>query len=128
MIKGLSRNLAILSDNLKSKIQNRKLVGIVALAVILAICEARAEAQQPTKVPRISAMITAEPGLELLRQGLRERGYVEGKNIEIVHRYIQENTDRMPSLVAELLEHKVDVLIVTSPTAIRAAQPFGEAR
>ena len=61
-------------------------------------------------------------GLELLRQALRERGYVEGKNLEIVHRYVQGNTDRMPSLVAELLEHKVDVLIVTSPTAIRAAQ------
>ena len=90
-------------------------------AMLFALCFA-AEAQQLTKVARIGAMVTAEPGLEQLRQGLRERGYVEGKNIEIVHRYIQENTDRMPSLVAELLEHKVDVLIVTSPTAIRAAK------
>jgi putative tryptophan/tyrosine transport system substrate-binding protein len=90
-------------------------------AFFFALCFA-AEAQQPTKVARIGAMVTAEPGLELLRQGLRERGYVEGKNIEIVHRYIQGNTDRMPSLVAELLEHKIDVLVVTSPTAIRAAQ------
>jgi putative ABC transport system substrate-binding protein len=67
-------------------------------------------------------MVTAERGLEELRQGLRDRGYIEGKNIEIVHRYIQGNTDRMPSLVAELLEHKVDVLILASPTAIRAAK------
>ena len=67
-------------------------------------------------------MVTAERGLEELRQGLRERGYVEGKNIEIVHRYVQGNTDRMPSLVAELLEHRVDVLIVSNTTAIRAAQ------
>ena len=45
------------SDNWKSKIQNRKLVGIVALAVILAICGARAEAQQPRKVARIGLSI-----------------------------------------------------------------------
>ena len=67
-------------------------------------------------------MVTAERGLEELRQGLRERGYVEGKNIELIHRYIQGNTDRMPTLVAELLERKVDVLILGSPTAIRAAK------
>jgi putative ABC transport system substrate-binding protein len=79
-------------------------------------------AQNPAKVPRIGVMVTDERGLELLRQGLRERGYVEGKNVEIVHRYVQGNTDRMPSLVAELLEPKVDVLILGSPTAIRAAK------
>ena len=81
-----------------------------------------ADAQNPAKMPRLGVMVTAERGLEELRQGLRERGYVEGKNIEIVHRYAQGNTDRMPSLVAELLEHKVDVLILASPTAIRAAK------
>src|SRR4030095_8016028 len=71
------------------------------------------EAQQPAKVPRIGVMVTDERGLEELRQGLRQHGYVEGKNIELVHRYIQGNTDRMPTLVAELLEHKVDVLILS---------------
>jgi putative ABC transport system substrate-binding protein len=81
-----------------------------------------AQAQQPSKIPRIGFMVTAERGLEELRQGLRERGYVEGKNIEIVHRYALGNTDRMPKLVAELLESKVDVLIVSGTTAIRAAQ------
>jgi putative ABC transport system substrate-binding protein len=90
-------------------------------ALLLALCTS-AEAQQPTKVPRLGVMVTAERGFELLREGLRERGYIEGKNIEIVHRYVQGNTDRMPSLVGELLEHNVDVLIVTNPTAIRAAQ------
>jgi putative ABC transport system substrate-binding protein len=109
-------------NNLKSKIQNRKLVGTIAVSVTFALCGAVAEAQQPAKMPRIGVMVTAERGLEELRQGLRERGYVEGKNIELVHRYIQGNTDRMPSLVAELLEHKVDVLILASPTAIRAAK------
>ena len=92
------------------------------LATFYLATVSRADAQQPAKMPRIGVMVTAERGLEELRQGLRERGYVEGKNIEIVHRYAQGNTDRMPTLVAELLEHKVDVLILSSPTAIRAAK------
>ncbi|HXV82105.1 MAG TPA: ABC transporter substrate-binding protein [Candidatus Binatia bacterium] len=90
-------------------------------AALFGFCFA-AQAQNPAKVSRIGVMVTGERGLELLRQGLRERGYVEGKNIAIVHRYIQGNTDRMPSLVAEILQHKVDVLVVSSTTAIRAAQ------
>ena len=49
-----------LSDNLKSKIQNRKWAGIVALAVILAICGARAEAQQPTKFEFLVNLKTAK--------------------------------------------------------------------
>jgi putative ABC transport system substrate-binding protein len=128
--KSWPRVLNSFSDNLKSKtcteprrsIQNRKSAGLVALVVAFAMCGAVVEAQQPAKIPRIGVMVTAERGFELLRQGLRERGYVEGKNIELVHRYVQGNTDRMPSLVAELLEHKVDVLIVSNTTAIRAAQ------
>ena len=90
-------------------------------AIVLALC-LPVEAQQPAKAPRIGVMVTGERGLELLRQGLRERGYVEGKNIAIVHRYVQGNTDRMPSLIAEVLQQKVDVLIVSNTTAIRAAQ------
>jgi putative ABC transport system substrate-binding protein len=120
--KSCPRILNACSANLKSKIQNRKSVWIVALVVAFAMCGAVVEAQQPAKMPRIGVMVTAERGFELLRQGLRERGYVEGKNIEIVHRYVQGNTDRMPSLVAELLEHRPDVLIVSNTTAIRAAQ------
>ena len=90
-------------------------------AILFALC-LPVEAQQPAKAPRIGVMVTGERGLELLRQGLRERGYVEGKNIAIVHRYVQGNTDRMPSLIAEVLQQKVDVLIVSNTTAIRAAQ------
>src|SRR5258707_13954388 len=76
------------SDNWKSKIQNRKLVGIVALAVILAICGARGEAQQPRKIPLIgylanASLSAASARTKAFRHGLRELGYVEGKNIVI---------------------------------------------
>jgi putative tryptophan/tyrosine transport system substrate-binding protein len=118
------------SASLKSAIRNLNfaiLLNPLRFALILVgpmlftLCTS-AEAQNPAKIPRIGVMVTGERGLELLQQGLRERGYVEGKNITIVHRYVERNTDRVPSLVAEILQDKVDVLIVASPTAIRAAQ------
>jgi putative ABC transport system substrate-binding protein len=77
---------------------------------------------QQRKVSRVGVMVTGERGLNLLRQGLRERGYVDGENLEIVYRSVQGNTDRMPSVVAGILGTKVDVLVVSNTTAIRAAQ------
>ena len=76
------------SDNRKSKIQNRKWVGIFALVVILAICGARAEAQQPARIPRIGILIAPSASsfsarVEAFRQRLRELGYVEGKTLSL---------------------------------------------
>jgi putative tryptophan/tyrosine transport system substrate-binding protein len=56
------------------------------------------------------------------RQGLRELGYVEGENILIEYRYLEGKRDRIPSLVAELVQLKVDVLVASTPPAIRAAK------
>ena len=77
---------------------------------------------QQRKVPRVGVMVTAERGVNMFRSGLRERGYVEGENIEIVHRLVRTNTDRMPAVVSEILGNHVDVLVVSNTTAIRAAQ------
>src|SRR5262245_18502288 len=115
------------SDNRQSKIQNRKLVGIVALAVILAICGARAEAQQPKKVPRIGILHGASASsvaarTEAFRQGLRELGYVEGKHIIIEWRYAEGTPDRLPGLAAELVGLKVDIIVTTGPIVTRAAK------
>jgi hypothetical protein len=54
-------------ENSKSKIQNRKLVGIVALVVTFAMCEAVAQAQQPKKVPRIGYLSSSDPATEAAR-------------------------------------------------------------
>ena len=72
--------------NRKSKIQNRKLAGIVALIITLALCGAVVDAQQPKKIPRIGYLSTTDPNTESsraegIRLALRERGYVEGQNI-----------------------------------------------
>jgi putative ABC transport system substrate-binding protein len=86
-----------------------------------------AGAQQQTKVPRIGILVSAgDPGqsqiAEAFRKGLREVGYIEGKNILIEYRYGQGKLDRIPSLITELVQAKVDVLVVSSLVGIRAAK------
>ncbi len=117
------------SDNLKSQIQNPKSIALVAVAVAFAMCGTVVEAQQPVKIPRIgyiSGTGTASnqgPYVEALRHGLRDLGYVEGKNFAIEFRGAEGKPDRMPSLVTELVQLKVDVLVVpTAAGAIRVAK------
>jgi len=62
------------------------------------------------------------PRVEAFRQGLRDLGYVEGKNIIVEYRYIEGNLDRSPGLVAELIQSKVDVLVTTFLPGTRAAR------
>jgi putative tryptophan/tyrosine transport system substrate-binding protein len=87
-----------------------------------------AEAQPQAKIPRIGYVSgggnTSNPGpyVEALRQGLRDLGYVEGKNFAIEYRGAQGEPDRMPSLVTELVQVKVDVLVVPTAGAVRAAK------
>src|SRR5262249_9738932 len=91
-------------------------------AMLFALCFP-AEAQQPKKVPRIDFTVNnSGTQVETFRRGLRDLGYVEGKNILIEYRYIEGDKDRIPSLVAELLQLNVDILVATSPPTIRAAK------
>ncbi len=62
------------------------------------------------------------PFFEAFRQGLRDQGYTEGKNILVEHRYVEGRVDRIPSIVAELLQLKVDALVLGQLQAIRAAK------
>jgi putative ABC transport system substrate-binding protein len=120
----LSAILWFRSDNRKSAIENRKWVGIVAIVVTFATCGAVAQAEQPKKVPRIGflcAMNGPSPHTEGFLQGLRELGYIEGKNINIEYRFTRGRVDPFPKLAAELVRLKLDVIIVASPQAIRPA-------
>jgi putative ABC transport system substrate-binding protein len=86
-----------------------------------------AEAQQPGKISRIGFLITSSPSaiaprMEAFRQGLRELGYAEGKNIVIERRHAEGKFDRLPALAAELVSLKVDVIVTSGPTATRPAK------
>ena len=92
--------------------------------MLFALC-VTAQAQQPKKVPRVGFLLPllAFPGrIEVFRQGLRDLGYVEGKNIVIEWRIADGNHDRERSLAAELVRLKVDVIVTGGSTATRAAK------
>ena len=104
---------------------NKRKLGSFASSVMLIALGFPAEAQQPGKVPHIGILTTFSPSviaarIEGFRQGLRELGYVEGKNIVIEWRSTDGNNDRLPSLAAELVGLKVDVLVSPGPTSTRA--------
>jgi putative ABC transport system substrate-binding protein len=100
------------------------------LAVILFAPATLTEAQQAGKIARVGfvqarvapAVTTSDPLADAFRRGLTELGYVEGKNIVIEHRYAEGIASRIPVLVAELVQLKVDVLVAPSISAIRAAK------
>ncbi len=97
------------------------LVGAVLLAVALL-----AEAQQPKKVSRIGFLAATPSGssdrTETFRQGLRELGYVEGKNIVIEYRRAEGQFERLPDLAAELVHLKVDVIVASGAASTRRAK------
>ena len=99
---------------------------IVVAAVMLTVAMV-ANAQQPTKVPRIGYLSSDSPStiavrIEAFRQGLRELGNVEGKDIVIEWRFAKGKADRLPGLAAELVGLKVEVIVTSGPAATRAAK------
>src|SRR5918999_6085547 len=87
------------------------------------------EAQQAGKLPRIGFLqlrvpptaANPDPLADAFRQSLRDLGYIDGKNIDIEHRYAHGRSDLLPNLVAEFLQVQVDVIVVASIQAIRVA-------
>ena len=97
------------------------------LATVLLTTVSLVEAQQATKISRIGFLIGTAPSAvvartEAFRQGLRELGYIEGKNIVIEWRYAEAKLDRLPALAAELVRIKVSVIVAGGPTPTRAAK------
>jgi ABC-type uncharacterized transport system substrate-binding protein len=102
------------------------LLSILLVVVLLAVAVI-AEAQQPTKVARIGYLNVASSSsyasrTEAFRQGLRDLGYVEGKNIVIEYRYAEGKQERLPALAAEQVRLKVDVFVTANPGSTRAAK------
>jgi putative ABC transport system substrate-binding protein len=102
----------------------KRTAAIVVISALLLAGGFPAEAQQPKKVARIGFISGGGPQarLETFRQALRDLGYIEGKNILVEYRDIAGKRDQIPSLVTDLVQLKVDVLVVGAQPAIRAAK------
>ena len=119
------RVLCSCSGNAKSEIRNPK--SLVFLCALLFVLSVSGEAQQAKKVPRIGYLSPFSPSAasfrtEPFRQGLRELGYVEEKNIIIEYRYAEGKLDRLPALAAELVRLKVDVIVTGGSPVTRSAR------
>ncbi len=104
-----------------------KLVIGLALCALLFALNVPTEAQQPTKIPRIGYLSATSPSTspgrhEAFLQGLRELEYVDGKNIVIEYRWAEGKLERLPALAAELVRHKVDIIVTAGPIPTRAAK------
>ena len=104
-----------------------KIFQIRFFALAFVFGTAVAQSQQPTKIPRIGFLLATSPSAnaarnEAFRQGLRELGYVEGKNIVIEWRYAEEKPDRLLAFAAELVRLKVDIIVTGGASSTRAAK------
>jgi putative ABC transport system substrate-binding protein len=100
---------------------------VYILAAVLLTTLDRAHAQQQAKVPRIgyvtpTAADPTSPRIKAFQQGLRELGYIEGKNIIVEYRFAEGNPERFPDLVAELVGLKLDIIVVQNSALARAAK------
>jgi len=106
---------------------NRKWLGLLAIAFVLGVTGAMAQAQQTAKVPRIGFLGNSTAALEAnlvgpFRDGLRDLGYIEGQNIVIEYRWAEGKYERFPALIAELIASKVDVIVAAGTPATQAYQ------
>ena len=102
-------------------------VFICSLLTVFLLTVSLAQAQQTKRVPQIgyldNASLSAMAGrIEAFRQGLRELGYVDGRNIVIEYRSAEGKVDRLPGLAAELVRLKVDVIVTGGPAVNRDAK------
>ena len=105
---------------------NVKTICLASCVLLLALLCRPVEAQR-SKIPRVGILITSStaaiaPRMEAFQRGLRELGYVEGKNIIIEPRYAEGKSEQLRALAADLVSLKVDVIVTSGPTATRPAK------
>ena len=122
-----SEHSVVKSTNPIEKRVIRQVVVFICLLLSVFLRVVSAEPQQPAKAPRIGYLIGVSPSpyaarTEAFRQGLRELGYVEGKNIIIEWRYGDGNLDHLPALAAELVRLKIDIIVTAASGPIGVAK------
>jgi putative tryptophan/tyrosine transport system substrate-binding protein len=105
----------------RNKNHEKKMFPIALTALLLGL----SFSAQAQRIPRVGILFVGgqdQPHLESFKQGMRERGYTEGKNVIFEYRYAEGNYDRLPELVADLVQKKVDVIVTTSSLSAQAAR------
>ena len=129
MVKPIS-DLRLLISGLCALLFARCFLGAFVFALcslLFAPCSSAQAQQQTKKFFRIGLLLPVSPSavsdrIETFRRGLRELGYVEGKNIVIEYRYREEKIDRLPTLAAELVREKVEVIVTVGTDPTQAAR------
>jgi putative tryptophan/tyrosine transport system substrate-binding protein len=104
-----------------------KLATLITAIFLLVATPVAVESQEPTRVWRLGFLgagshAAGDPRVEALRQGLRELGYVEGRNLAIEFRWAGGDPNRLPSLATELVQLKVDAIVAQGTQATAAAR------
>ena len=99
-------------------------VSFLSCLLLTVFLPAASRAQQPASVPRIGFLSATSPTIiatrvEAFRQGLRELGYVESKNILTEYRFAEGKVDRLRKFAAEFVGRKMDVIVTAGPTVTR---------
>jgi putative ABC transport system substrate-binding protein len=112
-------------DKDREKDMKKKITVLTVCAMLFALSYS-ASAQQPKKVARMGVLSSGSRGLlpafDPFWQGLRDLGYVEGKNIAVEYRFAEGKPERLPDLAAELVRLKVDVIFTINTPASQAAK------
>jgi putative tryptophan/tyrosine transport system substrate-binding protein len=100
------------------------LITVIVLLLAFLVAPPASEAEEPGKIARIGMLgpAPADPFVEAFKQGLRELGYVEGRNINIEYRWTEGRNERLSGLAADLVRLKVDVIVASSQAAVAAKQ------
>ncbi|MDZ4345883.1 MAG: ABC transporter substrate binding protein, partial [Candidatus Binatia bacterium] len=102
-----------------------KVIGFALCALLFALVNGSAPARAADKIPRVGILFIGgkdQPHLESFKQGLRELGYTEGKNITLVYRYAEGKQERLADLAAELIGEKIDVMVTTAAISALAVR------
>ncbi len=105
----------------------RALTGLAGLTLGLLAAPLAGEAQSPSRVPRIGVIATGSPAtsapsFDAFREGLGERGLVDGRTVLIEYRWAEGRAERFPAFAAELVGLKVDLILASSTPAALAAK------
>jgi len=125
-MKVISSQSVVGSKKVQAKTMNGKIL-VYLLATFLLTTAAPAQAQPTTKIFRLgylagSSLTVNAARIEAFLQGLRELGYLQGKNIALEYRAAEGKSERYPALASELVSLKVDVIVTAGAASTRAAR------